>query len=356
MNFTGYALFSLVFCIAVFGATFGLCVQRYGLDTGLALTIALWVSAPVGVFFICTSVLLFYKKVRSIMVGKKLRNDFTLLIDQIHAQAASLSTTDLAELESTFVAKVDSTPSLPIKLYHPNNKQLSAAIARFHLVPDLGSQDSGNAKIDKLLSLYRSIAQGSLEDMRKYALKSDNPFTLQNDKNYALKSNKNALEIFSDTSKSDAVRAYAFGLICESKNAKDLQKALNANACDCLESSDLQRALLLCKELGIALEAAHIARACKQVGFGEGEYLALAKAMQAQCTPDEWLKYFENLADNDESAQVAYLFVLVELEMVSELERKIKSFGAGEMTGLRAYIELKRAGKHYPISAFVIAR
>ena len=348
MNFTGYALFSLVFCIVVFGATFGLCVQRYELETALALTTALWVSAPVGVFFICTSVLLFYKNLHTFINQKRAQKDFSLLIDQICTQANALSLSQLNPLESTH------SPYTPASLHHTANKQLSAAIARFHLVPALGSQDSGNVKIDKLFSLYHAIAQGSLEDMRKYHLAHDNPFTLQNDKNYALKSNKNALEIFSDTSKSDEVRAYAFGLICESKNAKDLQKALNANACNCLDSSSLQQALLLCKELDISLESAQIAELCKQAGFGGGEYLALAKAMQSLCAPDEWLKYFENLADNDESAQVAYLFVLVELEMVSELERKMKSFDKGEMTGLRAYIELKRLGKHYPISAFVI--
>lgn len=350
MNFTGYALFSLVFCIVVFGATFGLCVQRYELETALALTTALWVSAPVGVFFICTSVLLFYKNLHTFINQKRAQKDFSLLIDQICTQANALSLSQLNPLESTH------SPYTPASLHHTANKQLSAAIARFHLVPALGSQDSGNAKIDKLFSLYHAIAQGSLEDMRKYHLAKDNPFTLQNTKNYALKSNKNALEIFSDTSKSDEVRAYAFGLICESKNAKDLQKALNANACDCLESSDLQQALLLCKELDIALEAPQIARACKQVGFDTNAYLSLAKAMQSLCAPDEWLTYFAQLADNDENAQMAYLLVLVELEMVDKLEQELRSFGDDEIKGLRAYIELKRAGKHYPISAFVIAR
>ncbi len=350
MNFTGYALFSLVFFVAVFGGAFGLCVQRYELDTGLALTTAFWVCVPVGVFFICTSMLLFYKKLRTIIVDKKLQKDFTLLIDQIHAQATHFATH--SPLESTF-EKVDSSPS---KLYHPSNQQLSNTIARFHLVPALDSQDSGNAKIDKLFSLYRAIAQGELTDIRKYHLNNNNPFALQNTKNYALKSNKNALEIFSDPSKSDEVRAYAFRLICESKNAKDLQKALNANACDCLDPSSLQQALLLCKELDIALDPATIAGLCKQVGFDTNAYISLAKAMQAQCTPDVWLTYFKQLADNDENAQMAYLLVLVELEMVDTLEQELRGFGGDEAKGLRAYMELKRAGKHYPISAFVIAR
>lgn len=349
MNFIGYTLFSLVFCIVVFAITLGVCVRQYELEMALAFTIALWVSAPVGVFFICTSALLFYKNLHTFIGQKRAQKDFSLLIDQICTQANALSLSQLNPLESTH------SPYTQALLYYTNNKQLSAVIARFHLVPALGSQDSGNAKIDKLFSLYHTIAQGSLEDMRKYHLAHDNPFALQNDKNYALTSSKHALEIFSDTSKSDSIRAYAFGLICESKNAKDLQKALNVNACNCLDSSSLQQALLLCKELDIEQDSVHIAGLCKQAGFGGGEYLALAKAMQNLCTPDEWLKYFENLMSNDECALVAYLFVLVELEMVSKLEQELKGFGIGEMTGLRAYIELKRLGKHYPISAFVIA-
>lgn len=365
MKFTYYALFSLIFLLAVFVGAAALGMREYGLEMEAAIRVALWVSAPVAVFVVCAGLMLFYKKMREILLAKKIEKDFTRLADEIYAKALAPATPESLVLDSKENKSLESNhgrasatkPSEPARFYHSGSQEIAKILSRFWLTPVLGSLDSGNMKIDKLLDLYGQIAQGAPQDprdLRKLDVSPKNPFALQNQKNHIQKSPKHALEALCDKSLDSALRSFAFGVICENGRDKDLQKALNSGCCECVDIATLQRALLQCVREKIALESTLIAQLCKQVHFAPSDYLALAHALQGALSPDEWLAYFEKLAGADESAQSAYLFVLIELEMIEKAEQELKSFRADEMLGVRAYLELKRLGKPYPLHAFSI--
>ena len=360
MKFTYYALFSIIFLLVVFVGAATLGIQRYDLATDTALKVAFWTSVPVGVFVVCAGLMLFYKKLREIMAAKRLEKDFTILADEIYTKALSLSPSPLALLESSTPPQ-SSQPQNPhqstespkhARFSHKGVAEISKILARFALTPKLDSPDSGCGKIDKLLALYDSIAHGQAEDLRKQPLSKDNPFALQNQKNHIQASVKNALEAFCDKSLAPELRQLAFSVIMHNAKEKELLKALQSECCDCLDVEGVAQALEHCISARITLGSP--ARLCKAVHFSPNDYLALAKSLQNLLNPDEWLAYFEKLASDDENAQGAYLFVLIELEMIEQAQQELKSFRPDEMLGIRAYLELKRLGKPYPLHAFSI--
>lgn len=360
MKFTYYALFSIVFLLVVFVGAAALSMQRYDVATDMALRVAFWVSVPVVVFIVCVGLMLFYKKVREILAAKRLEKDFAMLAEEIYTKALSLS--PATSLESS-APQQSNQPQAPqqntqskspkgARFSHDGVAEISRILARFTLMPSLDSPESGYGKIDKLLALYDSIAHGQAEDLRKQPLSQDNPFALQNQKNHIQASVKNALEAFCDTRLAPELRQLAFGIIMQHAKEKELLKALQSECCDCLDVESVARVLAHCVSAHIALDSP--ARLCKAVRFSPNDYLALAKSLQNLLCPDEWLAYFEKLASEDEHAQGAYLFVLIELEMIEQAQQELKSFRPDEMLGIRAYLELKRLGKPYPLHAFCV--
>ena len=358
MKFGYYILFSMVFFVVVFFSIYTITMERYDIGLGVSLPIALWATLIVVVFFLCTLCFLLFWWARSFIIHKRIINDIESIVEQILYQATQenqtfFTTNQNHPKDETINPLLPATSTMSAKrFFNAHLDMLAKIIARYYLSPNLSSQSSGNARIDKMFEVYRNIAAETLEDLRKYHLPEHNPFIIKNLQNYILKNNKNALEIVRDSTQENALRIFALETICASKKEKDIKKALET--IDYFDPPSAQKILLACADLKITLESSLIAKICAVAAFNKQDYIALAKSFKEKLPPDEWLTYFLRLARSNENAHIAYVFVLLDLEMIDKAIEELKGFDKNEALGARAYIELKKAGKGYPIEAFVL--
>lgn len=333
MKFKYYALFSLLFFIALFGGVYYITMERFDIGLGISLPIALWVVLAVVIFFVFTTCFFAFEWVKTALHNRNNAKDAESIIEQILLQNAAES-------------------YAPPRIKDDELARISSALLRYELSPNLASLDSGSARVDRMFELYKSINMGAFEDLRKFKLAPSNPFVLQNWRNYALKGSKNAFEILRDAGKDMELRRFAFGVICDAKKEKDIYKALEVS--ECLEPKMLQKAFLALIELGEKLESGFVAKLCKEAAFAPKDYVKLAQELSGKLSPDALLALFAALSNADEKAHKAYVLALLELEMIAKAGEELKGFADDEIQGIRAYIELKRAGKSYPLSAFVM--
>ncbi|MGX3044434.1 hypothetical protein [Helicobacter sp. T3_23-1056] len=242
----------------------------------------------------------------------------------------------------------------PNTIKNPHLRTLSLIISRFDLVPNLDSSECGNSRIDKLFARFISIKNGKYEEIHKYRLSVDSPFVIKNWQNYALKSAKNALEVIKDPHKPTLARRFALKVICEGGVPKEIKKALEVQ--DYLDKPSLHNALQTCLMLeSCPLDSSQIIALGDGVGFDSDDYLELAKATHSGLSPDKWLRVFSDLSDKSERLHKAFVFVLLELEMIDRATREIQSSRNSEdMRGVVAYMELKKASKeNYPLKMFL---
>lgn len=95
-----------------------------------------------------------------------------------------------------------------------------------------------------------------------------------------------------------------------------------------------------------------LADLCKKAKFTPNDYVELAKRMKGFFNPDAWLKYFENLTSYDENADLGYFYVLCDLEMIAQVEQKLSNTQKEEFLNIKAFIDLRKQGKNYPLELF----
>lgn len=324
MKLKYYIVFSIVFLATVFLIVYGITQENYDIGLGFPLPVALWICLIIGVFFIYSVIFLFISWVRLFIEKSTDNRDFDTLIKQII------------------------TKNYSSKIKNQNLAKLSKILQRYDLKPNLCSQESGYTKIDKIFFLLVNVQNGEVEDIKKYGFAE---FDALNDKNYILKSNKNALEILKDSSKTTEIKRFALNAICDSKKDKDMQKALDL-AKDCLDKTLIYKIIETYDGTDAGLDSMQISEYCKVADFKPIDYVKLAKMLQSKLEPDKWVRFFADLASLDSHAQKAHLFTLLELEMVDKALDEIKRDDK-EFLQIKAYIDLKRSGKNYPLDIFI---
>ena len=104
---------------------------------------------------------------------------------------------------------------------------------------------------------------------------------------------------------------------------------------------------------GVTQSDEEVAKLCAEVGYNKEDYLALAQKTKECYEPSSWVRLFEFLANKDENAELAYFYVLLELEMIDEAKERLNSHPQNELLKIRAYLDLKNLGKNYPLELFL---
>ena len=69
--------------------------------------------------------------------------------------------------------------------------------------------------------------------------------------------------------------------------------------------------------------------------------------------PEQRIKLFELLSNDDEAAMEAYLFTLFDLEMLAPAKEILDISQPNEYMPFKAYSSLRDCGKHFDINLFV---
>ena len=69
--------------------------------------------------------------------------------------------------------------------------------------------------------------------------------------------------------------------------------------------------------------------------------------------PEQRIKLFETLSENNEEALGAYLFTLFDLEMIAPADELLQGTQPNEYLNFKSYRALKDCGKNFNIELFV---
>lgn len=334
MRFKYYMAFVVVFCVilGIYAYTLELGNFTLTLPNGreINLPVTLWLILLVLVFCLCTSVLFASSWATSLIQAYHTRNDFNHLFSQINEQA----------LNKPIESRVYKNPDI---------SKLSKILTRFYLKPRLDSNECFEPKIDRLFENYKDVMNGKSVDLRTYNLSKDNKFSIQNLKNKIQSEIKFAFNTLSENQPQE-IRDFAVMQILTNGSPKDLERLFELQiAYNASMKEPLIHAFIAHKDI---FSTEKLSSICKQMHFNAQDYIQLAKQSQSIFEPDMWYKLLESLANNDEHAENALFYVMFELEMIDKARERRALHGKDEYRLIDAYLDLKDAGKHYPLDIF----
>jgi hypothetical protein len=299
-----------------------------------SLSIALWIVVPVFVLYVGSVLhMAFY----SFLGGLKLRKyeqDYEKMIDAI---------------VDAYLGKKDRSYTFKTERY----KLLGSLLEKTSLTPTeelIGM--TGNEKIDHILRALEKIKRGEVVDLKQYGLSSQNPLVIQNEKNKYKMGALSATTILSNPSKYD--RSF-----CEEVYAEYVKTAPLADIekyKEFLTKEALYNifARINADENRLDISNETLIELMKQLDLGKKEYIEISSILaKSGMVPEQRMKLFEVLGDEDEDAMEAYLYTLFDLEMLAPAKEILQNSHADEFQNFKAYYALKECGKNFSIELFV---
>lgn len=299
----------------------------------ITLPIAIWYILPVIAFFIIVVFLEVGGTYRMWRKRTKYKNDYKILLEQLENQ--------LLEKDSTLKQPtMNRYKSLSILL---NNLKLD--------VKEGVALKSGEARMDELIELLGDLKRGEYVNLKKFNPNEKSHFVHQNTLNQIQHDEKFAAEVLKRENFNEACKRAAFKKLLENDNPKDIKRFIG----EVKFNKDLANTVLgMCYVKKMDFSNEEVAQLCTEVGYSKQDYLLLAQKMKECYDPASWLNLFEELANKDENAEVSYLYVLLELEMIEEAKERLKTHPDNELLKVRAYLDLKSLDKKYPLELFLL--
>lgn len=239
----------------------------------------------------------------------------------------------------------------------PHIAMISRAVARFSLNPKIPSEPCGLSRIDGIFESIKQINLGYEQNVKKFNFSDGDAFFVKNIFNSIRRDHKIGFNVISEARYDDTTRREAFLLMAQKATAKELylmlQKSLALDpktftaACEGIMAEHAKT--------GAKIDETAIFKAMKRANLEENDFVNLAKITKTSLDPDEWLKIFENIAISNERAELAFLYVLCDLEMLSLAQNRLATLPKNEYAKIRAYVDLRKHGANYPLDLFFSA-
>jgi len=301
-------------------------IDFFGIN--ITLPIAVWVIIPMATLFIFTFFHLLYYGIKDFLKRRRISKDLNRLIDALFWDILKEP-----------------------KKHNYTDKE----IRKIGVVLDMGCDNflkvdkkKCNEHIRDAIDIVTAIKHGEFVDLKKINLDKSNPYTVQNWLNFLKAEPIRAEEILRKSESYDPkVVNEAIKIFVETANEHQLEKYAH------LISNDVMMHLLdtMTKRDDkdrISLEV--IDKLLMQKNFADCDYLLLARKLSKLYTPHALLSFFEKLVAKDERAFKAYIFILIEFEMLDKANELLEDTQNDEYLDFKAFLDLRKAGKHYPIN------
>jgi hypothetical protein len=296
-------------------------------------SIAILVMVPLVIFYIAS---LFHIVFYSILGKFKLRKyekDYEKMIDTItdaylgkENRRHIFSTTRYKLLGSLF----DNTTLYPTNL-------VSASIA--------------DDKISSTIQLIEDVNNNKVMDLKKYSLSIDNPLVIKNEKNRYRNGDISAEDMLSNPQNynADLLKEIYIDFVKEapiyavknykSNMTKDALYALLSRVNGDENTLDISNEDLL--ELFAMLK------------LDSKDYLKISSMLSTTMIPEQRIKLFETISDQNDDAMDAYLFTLFDLEMLAPADTILEMSQPHEYLNFKAYRALKEHNYNFNINLFI---
>jgi len=206
---------------------------------------------------------------------------------------------------------------------------------------------------DEVVKKIKSIKAGTYIPLKDLKLSSDNYYYNLNLKNRINKDSNFAVEVLkSGTKYSKDLIELAFDKVIEEKSMTTIKKLLPE-----LELDEKMIKKLLEKNIAankeFALSNEELLKYIKKANYENKELIKLAKEFKKTLSPDQLIKLYEELSVNDEKYTCAYLYVLIDFQMIDKAKDILASSQPNEYKVFKAFLDLRIAGKHYSLDDLI---
>jgi hypothetical protein len=214
-------------------------------------------------------------------------------------------------------------------------------------------------KLGEALSIVSAIERGEYVDLKakklSRVLSSDNPLVKQNILNHLEQDETFAEEVIQDKlSYDEAVFKIALHKFANSTTFTQAQKHINLFDRESFmiligrstEENDLGLTKDILDKFIVALESS----------LECGDYLQMSTLMMKKLSPDENLLLWKAYQAKYSKAEIAYLYLLFEYEMIDKAGDYLQEHGEDDFKRFRALYELKKEDKKYKITDLMNVR
>ena len=299
-----------------------------------SLSVAIWVIVPLLVLYVASVAhMAFYTMLGNFKL-RRYEKDFEKIID---------------EIIDAYLGKQKREYTFKTERY----KLLGKLLEKSTLLPNpdlIGT--TGNEKIDNVLRLIENIKKGEVVDLKPYNLRPENPLVIQNEKNRYLKGDVTAEQILSNCTKY-AEELCKFVYTDFSKKAS-LYNLLKYKAYLTKEALNNILARINADEFTLSISNEEIIELMKKLDLTKEDFIEISKTLaKGAMIPEQRMKLFETLSEENEDAMDAYLFTLFDLEMIAPADEILQNTQPEEFQNFKAYRALKECGKNFSIYLFI---
>ncbi|NLO16929.1 MAG: hypothetical protein GX118_01865 [Arcobacter butzleri] len=330
MGLKKYVFFSLVLILIVLGFVFSLNANDYRLELfgyALVLPVALWVALPVVVLFVLSFLHMIFYGTKNYFEKNALKKDLEKMFDLISTRLSSL------EFYYSFKTK--------------EAKEVSNILNQINMQPLNADFTTNDKEIQELVAKIIKINSGEYVPTKDLKLSNSNPLMKKNLFNKLKVDDDFCVEVLKKSSNYSEELVYnASKKLIINKPITTIRKNLDLIKLDKFLAFELFKKDSIKKE-SFSLTKDEINKIVSNLSLAKVDFIELAKLYKNTYTPDEIIKFFEELSSKYDEATSAYLYVLFEFEMIDSAREILVNTANDEYIPFKAIIDLKNSGKHY---------
>jgi hypothetical protein len=331
MGLKKYIAFSLLLIIAVYIFVFSIQSGSYTvniLDYSLGLPIAVWMILPISVLFIATILHIVFYGFKNYLQASAIKKDEENIIDFF----------------KDLLLENNSNKKFKQKAL----KELSEILVQMKLSPNSETFESTNSDIKNIVNNIIKINSGEYVSDKSFKFNKNGKVSQKNILNRVTNDVDYSIEVLKKSKEfSEKIVKAAFTNVVKNKTMTTIKKLLDGLKLD----KDMVFELMQkdSENSEFALEHDAIIKYTKDVEFNKEDYLAFAKLYKKSVKPDELIKMFETISNDNESAIDAYLVILFEYEMIDKVRETLNAYKKEQYQSFRALLDLKDSGKYYTL-------
>jgi len=297
------------------------------------LAIATWVIIPLGVLFLASVIhMMFYSMIGGFKL-RKYEKDYAKIIDA---------------MVLAYLGKKDREHTYKTERY----QLLGSLVDNSVLFPNHNLvNNTTNEKINNVIKLIEDIKKGEVVDLKQFSLSSSNTLVVQNERNRYKKGDISAEDILGYQSKYDVVLLQEVFL--------DFIKTANLANIEKYKSFFNKEALFVLlerinsKDNTLEIPNENLISLIKEIELDKKEYIKISSLLSPNMMPEQRMRLFESLSNDNENIMDAYLYTLFDLELFTPADEILENSEPDEYQNFKAYRALKECNKHFNINLFV---
>ena len=212
--------------------------------------------------------------------------------------------------------------------------------------------DIENEKLKTIVDMIHKIKNGEVVNMKKLGLSPTNPLMVQNSINRYKNGELGAEEILINAKNfaPDFLQSVFSDFVKEAEGEKIMKYYK-----DFLDKNTLMSIVsrVSAEENAITLSSEELVELISSVELNADEYIEISKTLGRGIMPEERLKIFEKLSENNDKVTPAYLYTAFDLEMIELADEILEASSPEEYKNFRAYKALKECNQNYNIDLFI---